>query len=281
RAFRILPAYIAVIVACGLLFSFRAFTPWPSYVFFGMNMNGLFWHSVGIPLPLWSLAVEEQFYLVWPIIILFTSEKVLLRVAIAVVFVEPFLRALSAPLFHNVLYIYNLTPFRADLLCAGAALAIVWKDRSPRFELLCRERAWMGVVAGFGLLALLQVWPVFRLSSNTRSSNGVIYSLSVAGSVSLLAWSLADRGWLLRFLTWPPMRYVGRISYTMYLVGSMIKVLFMRHFHSPLLILVLDISATILWASVSWFLLERPILNLAARRTTMYSRGLVEHRPAG
>jgi peptidoglycan/LPS O-acetylase OafA/YrhL len=63
------------------------------------------------------------------------------------------------------------------------------------------------------------------------------------------------------------MRYIGRISYTMYLVGSMVKVLLLRHFHAPVLVMVLDISLTTAWASVSWFLMERPILNFAARKT--------------
>jgi peptidoglycan/LPS O-acetylase OafA/YrhL len=267
RAFRILPAYIAVIVVTGFLFSFRSFTPWPSYVFFAMNMNGLFWHSIAVPLPLWSLAVEEQFYLIWPVIILFISEKMLFRVAIGAILVTPFLRFFATPLFPTSLFIYNLTPFRADLLCAGAALAILWKDRTPRFEQLCRARAWVGFLAGFGLMALLQIWPVFRLSNNTRSANAIIYSLSLVGSLSLVTWTLADRGWLFQFLTWGPMRFIGRISYTMYLVGSMVKVLFLRHFHSPMLVMFLDISGTIVWASISWFVLERPILNFAARKT--------------
>ena len=268
RAFRILPPYIAVIIACGLLFSFKAFTPWPSYVFFGLPLNWLFhWHSQPVPIPLWSLAVEEQFYFVWPIIILFLSEKWLLRVAAAMLVITPFVRVLATPFFPTHFTIYYNTPYRADLLCAGAVLALLWKDRSPQLERFCRERAWIGVLAGFGLLTLLQIWPAFRLDSNTRRANGLIYSLSVLGSLALVAWSLADRGWLYKSLTWSPMRYIGRISYTMYLVGSMVKVLLLRHFHAPVLVMVLDISLTTAWASVSWFLMERPILNFAARKT--------------
>ena len=151
-----------------------------------------------------------------------------------------------------------LTPFRADLLCAGAALAILWKNRTPRFEHLCRTRAWIGFLAGFGVLAISQIWPVMRLSSNTRAANTLVYSLSVLGSVSLLAWTLADRGWLRRLLSTRPMRFIGQISYTMYLVhlirSSSSSATPTRERASPLIALPI----TLAYATLSWFLMEKP-----------------------
>ena len=60
-------------------------------------------------------------------------------------------------------------------------------DRSADCLALGRTRAWIGCAAGFGALALLQTWPVFRLFSNTRSANGLDYSLSLVGSVSSIS----------------------------------------------------------------------------------------------
>jgi len=264
RTFRILPSYILTLLIFGLIFGWSTFHPWPFFVFFGMNIQPLWFHNA-TPLPLWSLAVEEQFYLVWPIVILLVSERVLLWLAIAAVVCTPLLRVLCTPLFSHHLFIYMLTPFRADLLCAGAILAILWKNRTSRLEHLCRTRAWMGVVAGFGLLALSQLWQVCRLESNSRTANGLVYSLSLIGSVSLLAWALADRSWLTRFLSSRTMRYIGEISYTLYLVHIIVIFLVERYIHSPVLLFVIVAIGSIAWASVSWFLLERPLIRFAAR----------------
>ena len=265
RIFRILPAYAVSIVTGGLLFAWWVFTPWPLFVFFGMNLQPLWWPKPAIIMSFWSLAVEEQFYLLWPIVILLVSETLLLRIALAAIVLTPILRVLCTPLFPSHFYIYMLTPFRADLLCAGAALALLWKDRTPRFEQLCRTRAWIGCAAGFGGLALLQAWPVFRLFSNTRSSNGLDYSLSLVGSVSLLAWTLADTSWLRKILSTRPMRYIGEISYTMYLIHLYVLVKVEAHVHSRALQFILVLAGTVLWASVSWFAMERPLIRFAAR----------------
>ena len=264
RVFRILPAYAMALLLFGLIYGWSTFHPWPLMAFFGMNFQAV-WFPHPNPLPLWSLAVEEQFYLVWPIVILIVSEAMLLRLAIAAVLLTPILRALYTPWDHYISTIYMLTPFRADLLCAGAVLAICWKDRTPRFEKICRRRAWMGVVAGFGSLILVQFWPIFRIASNTRWSNGLDYSFSLLGSVSLLAWALADRSWLRRFLSFRFMRYIGEISYTMYLIHLIVHSLIMQRVKSPALEFLIVFAGSVLWASISWFVMERPLIRFAAR----------------
>ena len=263
RIFRILPSYFVTLLIFGLIYGWTTFHPWPLLVFFGMNIQP-FWVPHANPLPLWSLAVEEQFYLVWPVIILLVSETVLLRLAVAAVLVTPFLRAVCTHWTTNSQYIYMLTPFRADLLCAGAVLAILWKNRKPGFEERCRARAWIGVLAGFGGLAFVYRWPSFRVASNTSWSNGLDYSLSLIGAVSLLAWVLADRSWLKRFLSSSPMRYIGEISYTMYLVHIIVLFLIMPYVASEWLRLLFVTMGTILWATISWFFMERPFIRFAA-----------------
>jgi peptidoglycan/LPS O-acetylase OafA/YrhL len=266
RVFRILPPYFLTLTVFGLLFTWKVFHPWPLFVFFGMNLQRSFgFTGMWNPLPLWSLAVEEQFYLLWPIIILLVSKKTLFWVAVAVVMVAPLLRFACTPLFPSNFSIYMLTPFRADLLCAGAALSILWANRTPALERVFRRRAWLGCIAGFGGLALVQHWPMFRLASNTRAGNGLDYSLSVLGSFSLLAWALSDRGWLRRMLASPPMRFVGRISYTMYL-SHMIAIMMVERFTSSIAVVtVVGLVGTIVYSSLSWFFMERPLISFGAR----------------
>jgi peptidoglycan/LPS O-acetylase OafA/YrhL len=267
RAFRILPPYILTVLVYGLIFGLHNFYPWWLFAFFGMNLQRIFVHThIYFPLPLWSLAVEEQFYFVWPVVILLVSEKTLYRLAVGALFFTPLLRFLCTPLFSTQFAIYMLTPFRADLLCAGAALSILWKHRTPRFEDLCRSRAWIGFLLGFGVLAVSQHWSVMRLASNTRAANTLVYSLSMLGSVCLLAWTLADRGWLRQFLTTRPMRFIGQISYTMYLV-HLIPIFLLEHYTSsrPLIALIV-LPLTLLYATLSWFLMEKPLITFAARK---------------
>jgi len=269
RVFRILPPYLLTLIVYGLIFTWKVFQPWPLFAFFGMNMQMFFPHPyVMVPLPLWSLAVEEQFYLVWPVVILLVSEKLLLRLAVAAVLLTPLLRVLCTPMFGSLSVIYSLTPFRADLLCAGAVLAMLWKRRTPRAEQLCRSHAWLGVLAGFGGLAFVQIWPFLRLSSNTRASNGLDYSLSVLGSFSLLVWTLASRGPLRSLLVSGPMRFLGQISYTMYLTH--IIVIFLAELYISISnrfeLAVVALAGTALYSWLSWVLMERPLIAFAAKK---------------
>ena len=265
RAFRILPAYALTILIYGLIFTWWAMQPWWLFTFFGMNLQSFVFHgTVAYPLPLWSLAVEEQFYFVWPLVILFVSEKMLYRLAIGALIFTPILRFFCTPLFQDQFAIYMLTPFRADLLCAGAALAILWKNRTPGFEHLCRHYAWIGFVAGFGGLALSQHWPVMRLASNSRPANAFVYTLSLIGSVALLAWTLADRGWLRALLTTRPMRFLGQISYTFYLVHLIPIFILQRHFTSGAAIAAISLPIILAYATASWFLMEKPLIAFAA-----------------
>ncbi len=265
RIFRIQPPYIVAIVLYGVLFTWHYFRPWPYYAFFGMNIHPLL-YNWPIGLPAWSLAVEEQFYLLWPAVVLLLPERWLFRAALGVVILDPFIRALCTPLFANNGAIYMLTPFRADLLCAGACLAILWAHRSARFEQICKQRAWIGTVLGFGMLAALALFPVFRPSANTRWSNSFDYSLSLIGSTALLAWALAGRGLLHRLLMLKPMRYIGQISYTIYLVHQMVEYRLARYMPERYT-LIPTLLISIAFASVSWFFMERPLINFAARNS--------------
>jgi len=111
----------------------------------------------------------------------------------------------------------------------------------------------------------VQLYPSLRLASNTPSANALDYSLSLIGSVSLLAWALADRSWLRRLLSSRPMRFIGEISYTIYLIHLTVFLLIYRSFRSPWLMLLAGFALSALWATVSWFVLERPLIRFAAR----------------
>ena len=265
RAFRILPPYAVAIVLAAFRFGPSFLHYWPYFAFFAMNIFAALSIHTNMVLPLWSLAVEEQFYFVWPLIVLLLPERFVLRAAVLGILITPLLRVLATPLFSTSFPIYFLTPFRADLLCAGAALAVLWRSHRDRVEHLGRRFGAYGVLAGFGLMAALQAFPIFRIASNTRESNGLIYSLSLLGSTSLVTWSLVDRGWLHRLLTRKPIRYIGQISYMVYLVHLIFFEWMQSYTGNKYIVAFAGSALTIVFAALSWQLMERPLIRLAAR----------------
>ena len=264
RLFRILPPCALAIVLHGVLITWLQYQPLWLFLL-APNLQGLRSNGSGL-LPIWSLAVEEQFYFVWPFVVLFTSEKWLLRISLGALLVVPILRMLCTPFVPNMFYIYVLTPFRADLLCAGAALALLWKRPNP--ILRANITRWSKVVCavGFLLFAGTQAFSVFHLASNTPVANGFVYSFSLVGATGLLAWVLSDTGWLRRSLQWPVLRYLGEISYTMYLVHIVFIVRLEGRFGRHPWVYLLALCIIIAYATVSWFALERPLIRFAARQ---------------
>lgn len=269
RVFRILPPYVLTIVLYGLIFGWGSFRPFWLFLL-APNVHAV---KYGGPnLAMWSLAVEEQFYFIWPFVVLFTSERVLMRVAIAALALTPLLRMVCTPLFPTHFYIYAYTPFRADLLCAGAVLALWWKRRNSVIS--ARLRRWSPVVCllGFFLFAATQAFPVLRLAHNTPWANGFVYLFSLIGSAGLLAWTLTDTGWLRSVLSTAPMRYLGEISYTMYLVHLPILIWLQVRYGVGARMQLLGTFLIVTYASISWFAMERPLLRFAAGRTFPKSR---------
>ena len=264
RVFRILPPYILTIVLHGLLVSWALYRPLWLFLL-APNVQGLRPHTAGL-LPLWSLAVEEQFYFVWPFVVLLVSEKWLLRIALAMLVVVPVLRAVCTPLVPNMFYIYTLTPFRADLLCAGAVLALLWKRRDARMVAGIQRWAWRVCLLGFFLFAGTQAFSAFRLAANTRTANTFVYLFSLVGAAGLLAWVLSDTGWLRALLSTAPLRYLGEISYTMYLVHVVVLVLLENRYGRHAWVDGVAFVLVVGYASLSWFVMERPLIRFAARR---------------
>ena len=265
RAFRILPPYLLTILLYGVMFTWSEYKPVWLFAL-APNVQELVARSPS-DLPLWSLAIEEQFYLLWPFVVLLLSERALLGVALAALVCTPILRVLCTPLFWNHFPIYVLTPFRADLLCAGAVLAILARRHPSELRKFAERYGWMVCVTGYLLLTGTQAFPVFRLAGNTRTANGLVYLFSLIGATGLLAWVLTSRGWLRRLLTYRPVRYLGEISYTTYLVHIFLVVKLQQIWGVHTWVKILGLGLVIAYASVSWFVMERPLIRYAARHT--------------
>ncbi len=179
---------------------------------------------------LWSLSVEEQFYLAWPSLVLLAGARRLRGMTVRALVWIPALRTAALAAGVLTLSMHVLTPFRADSFAAGALLAILIRDEE-RDRLLPRLR-----VAGAGAFAMLVAIAVheggLRYSSPAvRTSGYTLLALAFAsvieGALRATPGSVAARTLGSRFL-----RSMGRYSYSIYL------------FHPPVLLafdrLILD-----------------------------------------
>ena len=198
--------------------------------------------------PLWSLAVEEQFYLIWPWLLLWNSRRAARLVAFACLLIAPLLRFLLTPQFTTEFSIYLLTPFRMDLLAAGATLALAGDVERRRW----RWRLPMLAALGLGVLVVLAILH-YGTGGNTRAFNTFGYEAVLLVCVWIVGCTLnLESGCVLRSLTFRPLRYLGRISYFGYLI------------HLPLLMVIhnpwLALAAIIALSALSWELVEKRIL---------------------
>jgi peptidoglycan/LPS O-acetylase OafA/YrhL len=264
RCLRIWPLYYSV-----LLFMFvivPLLRPSEGHVVFDARSSPwwafpIFLQNFLIPMPtmatgplgvMWSLAVEEQFYLVWPLIVRFCNEAQLRRIAITVICISPALRFYLAQ--HQV-NIYSNTFCRLDGLMAGALLALVIRSASfiPSKFL---QLAW---------LALLVSGPLALTIETAFHARWIVFSLTAMASVSFIYLGLfSTQKWLHSILTNRFLIYTGTISYGIYLLEKL-PLDAAKTFHldkHPILALPITTAATYALATLSWYLLEKPILRL-------------------
>lgn len=202
----------------------------------------------------WSLAVEELFYLVWPLVVRFLSIKQLQALAWGIVVVSPLLRLFSS--WHGV-QIYSNPFCRLDGLMAGAILALLARrsvTAQPRF----RAFAWVVMVCA-AFLAVV---------SEQFSTRWFTFSMVVLASAALVYLALYSKAkWFHHLLTNRFLIFTGIISYGLYMLHKF-PYDFMKAMHLDLHPTVAFLPITLcayLLAILSWTLLEKPFLRLKAK----------------
>ncbi len=223
---------------------------------------------------LWSLAVEEQFYLLWPWLLLIGLLFIWRRGPGAVrwlVLPTLALAAASAVAMY-VLYqpavdptrVYEGTDTRAAGLLIGAALAMAWPSRRAATAGKTTSRLLDGpAIAGLVVIALM-IWRVGQYSSFLYSGGLVVLSVATAAVVAAVA---CPRSLVGAALGWRPLRWIGVRSYGIYL------------WHYPVIVLTTpagatenlprvaaQVAATVGIAALSWRYVEEPIRRGAIER---------------
>jgi peptidoglycan/LPS O-acetylase OafA/YrhL len=255
RARRILVPYVLTLIVASFVFGVVWMRHWYLYILLNNFITPLHIPHPAAFNPFWSLAVEEQFYLAWPFAVYFLSERHLRRLSILLIVLVPVLRGVIH--FHEFSPIYTLTPFRMDLLSVGALLGLEWKRNRAGIE---RWAAKIGAVlavlgfAGLGLLVHLHI----STGGNSRVGNVFIYELSLFICLGFMLYALS--GWQVGWLRLRPLRYVGQISYSMYLVHMGIITLVATRLHGAAGA-ALSLALTIGYAALSWHLIESRLVG--------------------
>ena len=224
------------------------------------------WPGAAILTPLWSLQVEEQFFLSFPFLVWATKRQTLARILLCSVIGALLLRvALVVALPKNLMGTYALMPCRMDALAMGGLVAIAARQSADWLK--GRWIGWMTALAAATFLLLCVFVNVTPWSNLMRTLGYTAIDLAFTGVlVMLISWRQPLLLGLcrVRFLMW-----VGTISYGLYLLH--IPALNISHrWLAPLLripqsssaefFLMMALAMGMAW--ISWTVFESPILRM-------------------
>ena len=233
RLRRLLPAAMLLLVA--VVISFRLFAdtgewiiarqdaPWAQFYVANWHQiasgNG-YWDSFAAPSAfehLWSLAIEEQFYVVWPVLV-WAMWKLGRTRAISLATIVGFIASATAMVLMfdggDPTRVYMGTDTRAFSLLAGAVVALpVVRRRIERS--LQRMRRWGEVIIGILIVSIGTSWFIVSGSDDWLFRGGLIAHSVLAAIVAIGVGSAS--GPINNLLNWRPLAYIGRLSYALYL----------------------------------------------------------------
>jgi peptidoglycan/LPS O-acetylase OafA/YrhL len=234
RFLRIFPPYYAFLLLRLLLMRTGAFAQVPAldgkdlfYLFsyltnvalaFQLSTPDAYTFDLGI---FWSLAIEEQFYLVWPLLAWGLGPKAFMRVVCALFVAAGVVRFTLLSRGYGFAAAYMLTPCRMDALGAGALVALLVREQIDERRLRQGARiVLLACATGLAAIILGSRSP----SAATWAMETVGYSLfagAYASSLMLLVVGAEDRA-IVRMFRSAPLVALGRRSYAMYLVHATI-----------------------------------------------------------
>jgi peptidoglycan/LPS O-acetylase OafA/YrhL len=284
RLLRIFPLYYGVLAAIFIVWPILA--PLPAGLRESSAHQGWLWlygtniyetMRGGWALPglshFWSLAVEEHFYLLWPLAVRLCARKSLLRVCIGAIVFSFALRAALAFAGVTPIATYVLTPCRLDALCAGSLLALL--ARGPSGMAALARPARQALAASALGLSIAVVWHMATprlewLSLSLRMSFFTFLFTALIGVV------LTSEGTpLQRLFENPVMRFIGKYSYGLYVFHGILSygltewglqqrlaAALGSHLAGFLLQAALGTAASLLISVVSYELFEKRFLGL-------------------
>lgn len=273
RALRIAPIYyLVVLLGWAVGYPPIADRVWWHLTYTGNIAMTYFDHRMAQAIHLWSLCVEEQFYLLWPLAVLFFPAKRLATVAFGLVVFSFTYEAVGALHGRTFEQTHLVLQGCMDALGLGALLAICAhrEARGARGGLSAERLSFLAAAIGAPLFFFAQG---YRYQVGLTATDDLAYR--IPGDIGLglasltLVYLATTRGPSLirRALELPPVRYVGRISYGIYLYHLFLIPIgrdFARRFDLAELnrgsrMFFLYSATSLLLAALSWWLIEKPI----------------------
>ena len=286
RARRLLPALVLFLLICGgTLFATTPSAYWPAVgasllgvLSYGANWLIIYWRSLGVFGHTWSLAIEEQFYLAWPVLLLgllHGARAGLIAAGLVIAAAGSLAWRLALALADaSFARLYAATDTHADGLLLGAALA-VWLHHRGVGGFPGWLRRVGGTISALGLLGL------FGAAALTGYLFGVT-ALAAFATGGIILDILAGGSWVTRWLESRWLVWIGWVSYGAYLWHFPVFVQFgivRQPGESPAAVwrILLAWALTFAVAGLSYWLVERRFL---AKRTRLNTNSEIEPAPA-
>jgi peptidoglycan/LPS O-acetylase OafA/YrhL len=208
---------------------------------------------------LWSLAVEEQFYLMWPLVLMLLGPRRALWFALGAIAVAPVLRVIATILWPHNQLTDQAFPFVFDALATGCALALAREELelSPLYtRVLDSVWFWFLPLACILALALSLHVTMLNLGAGVTIAN-VGIALAIHRCVRHPTYVIG------RIFESRPFVFIGALSYSLYLWQQPFV---NRHAHSIINTFPIHIAIALVLACLSYYLVEQPMLALRARR---------------
>ena len=274
RTLRLVPAFwaylLVIYVSVGAILPAAAAAKYDGYNFaaaFFYVMNWQFYFSehnlVFLLIITWSLAIEEQFYVFWGLTLavmvkLKVSKNGLFFFTLGLIFLIILarnLRALSGEPPHNL---YHATDTRIDAILIGCVAAFVYMWRVPLNQKYFNRLA----VLCTGAMAVC--FAVYEYKQVETYITGLpLFSFSAA--ILILWFANKEKSFFHKLLENRPLRYVGEISYGLYLWNMLGIMISDRFFDSKIMIAGGALVLTFCFAAFSFKFIERPFLKMKSR----------------
>lgn len=257
RAARLLPAFALLLAVTAVLIWVTGSSWLPlllsaAYLADYINVLGI---NPGFLAHTWSLALEEQFYIIWPLAVLCLPRRWWTRTLVAGFLAVTTARILLASKGLPVWVVHNFRPeIRADAIILGCLLAIFIGRIPPRA---------LRIAAPLSAVVLLALTPTSSLGM------GWMLTPAAIASAALVGWGATGApGALTRVLSLRPLTYVGRISYGLYLWHYPPMVFKARAvgMTAKMEVALVGVVAAFAIAALSWRYLEQPIMAWSRQR---------------
>jgi peptidoglycan/LPS O-acetylase OafA/YrhL len=283
RSLRIFPIYYAIVIPLLIFLPYldpdqgaRTQAMWPVFMIYQQNWLYTVEPEYSLFLGItWSLAVEEQFYLMWPAIVHFLDRKKLTILLIGVMIYSFVARVLLVNFaqgilpVNTILYYGSVTRFEG--MAAGSLLALMFESRNVWYERF-KQYAWHVLIAMLLCFALV-TWgrDAFPASDNNLVSIwGYTFVAIGACALIMLLQTQPDGSWLRTLFNQPVFGFLGKHSYAIYMIHYPIGLLLWEYAISTgrqngwmwLSYMIVASALSIFGGWLIWHLLEKHMLNL-------------------